>query len=217
MKHSDRLMRFFLVFSLLTVLLLPLSALLPDEDDADIYNSVIRLHVIAHSDSDADQAMKLRVRDGILSTVSTVLVGADTVEDAAIRLEVSLSSIREAANAILAAEGSPHTAEVCLTREVYPTRVYEDGDAEVRLPAGEYTSLQVKIGSAAGKNWWCVLFPQLCIRPASARASVQLADDSEEKMIEAGLTRSQIRLITGKEPEVIIRFRLLEWFKKTFG
>jgi len=200
--HS-RFTVFLLTFSILTALMLPVSALMPTAADAAIYDDVIRLHVLANSDSDADQATKLRVRDGVLAAVEALLCGITDRGAAEAILRENLAVIETAANDVLAAEDSPDRAVVTLTEERYPTRVYE----WVTLPAGRYTSLRVMIGKAAGQNWWCVLFPQLCVN----------AEPREELLIEAGLTSSQIRLITGNSPDVVIRFRLLEWLSSIFS
>ena len=194
---------FLLTFSILTALMLPVSALLPTESDAALYDSVIRLHVLANSDTDADQTLKLAVRDGILDTVAALLCGITDRQQAESVLRDNLAAIETAAREVLVQENSDNTVAVTLTEEAYPTRAYES----VTLPAGTYTSLRVMIGKAAGQNWWCVLFPQLCVT----------AVPDEELLIEAGLTSSQIRLITGDSPDVIIKFRLLEWLSSVFS
>ena len=222
--RNEKLTVFLLTFSILTALCLPLSALLPSGEEAAIYDSIIRLHVLANSDSDEDQALKLKVRDGILSTVAGIVEDAEEVDAARAALGNNLDLIAAAAEAVLELEGSDYGVEVTLTREYYPTREYRG----VTLPAGEYTSLRVLIGKAEGHNWWCVLFPQLCVTVASRTTADSLIladesadslyiDDSDERLVEAGLTPSQIRLITGDSPDVVIRFRLLEWLNSIFG
>jgi stage II sporulation protein R len=218
---SEKLTVFFLTFSILTALILPLSALFPSSEEASLYNNIIRLHVLANSDSDEDQALKLKVRDGILVTVAEIVGDVTDFDEAKALLENNLDNITAAAKTALEKEGSDYPVSVTLTREKYPTREYNG----ITLPAGEYTSLRVLIGEAEGQNWWCVLFPQLCVNIVSNTTAnnLVLVDDTrgnvsqEEKLIEAGLTPSQIRLITGDSPEVVIRFRLLEMIKSIFG
>lgn len=217
---SEKLTVFFLTFSILVALSLPLSALFPSREETLIYNNIIRLHVLANSDSDEDQALKLKVRDGILSTVSGIIGDITDFDAAGAALSANIATITEAAINVLASEGSEYPVRVTLTREDYPTRDYRG----VTLPAGEYTSLRVLIGEAEGQNWWCVLFPQLCLNIVSSTSEdgVKIVDDiefddSKEKLIEAGLTPSQIRLITGDSPDVVIRFRLLEMIKSIFN
>ncbi len=202
----SRLMVFLLIFSILTALSIPFSAI-PSEDEAAIYDNVIRLHILASSDSEADQELKLKVRDSLLRSAARAVEGCDTFETARSALEDSLETLcLDAANTI-EREGFDYEVEITLTREVYPTRKYRG----VTLPSGEYTSLRVLIGEASGKNWWCVLFPQLCVSTATGEAADLMIIDDTEPMLEAGLTSGQIELITGESPRVCVKLKLLEW------
>lgn len=207
---KNKLTVFLLTFSAITALMLPLSALVPTSEDAELYDNVIRLHVLANSDSDADQALKLKVRDSVLETASTLLSGITDRDAAEAVLSDNLAVLEAAAHAALAAEGSSYTVSVTLTKEKYPTREY----GNFALPAGKYTSLRVLIGNAEGRNWWCMLFPSLCIG-AEKEASVAVIDESE--CIEAGLTPSQVKIITGNSPTVKVKFRILEFVGNLFS
>lgn len=204
----NRLTVFLLTFSILTALMLPVSALLPTVSDAELYGNIIRLHVVANSDSEADQELKLKVRDGILGTVSELLRGVNDRSEAENVLRDSLYLIEEAARRVLLSDESDCGVAVTLTEEYYPTRVYEN----VALPAGRYTSLRVLIGDAEGRNWWCVLFPTLCVTAESEITAAAMIDGTEAVLLEAGLTPSQIRMITGSTPDVKVKFRILEFF-----
>ena len=120
----------------------------------DIADGVIRLHVIAVSDDENEQALKLRVRDAVLDVLAPTLDGVSDKAGAEAALSDSLGAIRSAA--LSAAEG--RSVSVSLGKELYPTRRY-DG---FTLPAGEYESLRVILGEGKGHNWWCVAFPPLC-------------------------------------------------------
>ena len=205
---QNRLTVFLLTFSITLALMLPVSAALPSPDDASLYDNIIRLHVIANSDSDEDQRVKLLVRDGILGTVSSLMDGITDRNEAEAVISANLSLIEATANSVLAEVGSEHIANVTLTKEAYPTREYEG----FSLPAGTYTSLRVLIGAAEGKNWWCVLYPKLCI---GAERTAAVIDETE--LIEAGLTPSQVRIITGSTSDVIIKFRFLEFIGRLFN
>ncbi len=205
---ESRLTVFLLTFSILTALILPVSALFPTKSDAELYDNIIRLHVLASSDSDEDQALKLKVRDGVLETVSELLDGINDRQIAEDILRENLEKIKASAVKVLSDEGVETDVDVTLTKEAYPTREY----GCITLPSGEYTSLRVLIGEAQGKNWWCVLFPRLCVGAQNEPD----AGSVNEELLEVGLTHSQIRLITGKSPDVVIKFRLLEWFKELF-
>ena len=123
---------------------------------------VIRLHVIANSDSEADQALKLRVRDRVLVLTEDILRQSGDMEEARQRLAEALPRLQQTAAEEIAAQGSRYTVSAGLEETEFPTREY-DGFA---LPSGEYLALRVVIGEGAGKNWWCVVFPPLCTTAA---------------------------------------------------
>ena len=200
MKH-DKLTVFLLVFSVVYLLMMPFAAL---REDMGIYDGVIRLHVLADSDEPEAQRLKLKVRDGIRGIMDDMLDGTEDIESANAALEAGKEKIRLEAEKILRENGSELPVDVTLTYESYPTRAY----GCVTLPAGTYRSLRVLIGSAEGKNWWCILFPELCTGAAGCE---------KEELVEAGLTPSQIRLITGDSTEVRVRFRLLEMISGLFS
>ena len=168
---------------------------------AEIYDNTIRLHVLAASDSEEDQALKLTVRDALVHQVAALTEGAPDKETGEAILRDNIPYLTEIAKETLGKEGCEDDVRITLTTEYYPTREYD----RLRLPAGEYTSLQVKIGAAEGKNWWCVLFPPVCT--SSARA--------EEAMAETGFSKRQIRLLTEDEdPRYTLKFRVVEQFSQ---
>ena len=175
--------------------------LLPVHGEWRIYDEVIRLHVRANSDSDEDQSLKLKVRDCVISEVEG-LIGGISDREAALDIlskEESLASIKDAAQRVIDAEGYDYAAGVTLGEESYPRKNY----GSLCFPSGSYTSLRVQIGEAEGKNWWCVLFPQLCLSVATER--------NEEAFVEVGFTPEQYRIVTDTdEPEYEVRFKILE-------
>jgi len=207
---KNRLTVFLLTFSILTALSLPLSALMPSREDTKLYGNIIRLHVLANSDTDEDQALKLKVRDGVLKEASKLLCGITDRAEAEEILRENLTALERSALSVLTSEGSNYTVSVTLTEESYPTREY----GNFALPAWEYTSLRVLIGEAEGQNWWCMLYPSLCIG-AEKDATAAVIDESE--CIEAGLTPSQVKIITGSEPNVKVKFRILEFIGGLFS
>lgn len=208
---QSRLTVFLLTFSILTALMLPISAALPTAQDFAIYDGIIRLHVIANSDSESDQQLKLYVRDGILSTVSELLENTTDRAEAERLISENLDTLKASAEYVLTDHGSDYSVSVTLTKEHYPTREYSN----ISLPAGTYTSLRVLIGEAGGKNWWCVLFPTMCVGAVSDIPAYAAVDESE--LIAAGLTPSQVRIITGDSPEVTVKFRILEFIGSIFS
>jgi len=190
---------------LLTVcVIVLLLGVLPIHGESQVYGSVLRLHVLANSDSEEDQALKLKVRDGVLEAAAPMLEGCATREEAAVVVRENLSVLESAAQAVIAKEGRADEVRLTLSEEVYPTRDYE----RFCFPSGEYLSLRVMIGDAEGKNWWCVLFPPMCLGAATGQSA-------EDACISVGLTGEQYRVITEThEPTYQARFRILEVFEK---
>lgn len=178
-----------------------LVTVLPTPGEAAVRERVIRLHVVANSDGEEDQALKLAVRDALTGEVASMLEGVSTKEEAEKVLSDGLDGILACAEK--AAGDVPVT--VTLGKERYPTKEY----GTFRFPRGVYTSVQVKLGAAEGKNWWCVLFPPLCVGAASA--------GPEELCVEAGLTPGQVKILTGSDGKYRVRFRVLEWLDALFG
>lgn len=189
-----KILKLVFVFALCLVAL----NFLPVHGEEALYDSVIRLHVIAASDSETDQALKLKVRDAVLSGLASLSEGCSSKEEAERKLSSHLEEVRAIALETLAAEGCDAPVSVTLGREKYPQKSYEG----VCFPAGEYTSLRIVIGEGEGKNWWCVLFPQLCLAGAK---------NAEAAFVEVGLTPEQYRVITETdEPKYKLRFKIID-------
>ena len=195
---------------LVTVALL---GVLPIHGEEGLYDKVLRLHVVANSDSDEDQALKLKVRDAVISEVRRILEGCEDRDEAMERLsdEENQRSIEEAALMRIENEGYSYPVTVALCRETYPTKNYES----FCFPSGEYASLKVEIGESVGRNWWCVLFPRLCIDAASETAG---GGSNEDAFISAGFTPDQYKIVTESDgTQYQIRFKLLEVIKEAIG
>ena len=128
-------------------------------DSSNLREGLLRLHVVGASDSEEDQAVKLRVRDAVLASLEEGLRDMTDPEAAYDYVARMLPRVERAANRALAAAGFSETVEVSLTEEAFPTREYDT----FSLPAGVYKALRVVIGEGEGRNWWCVVFPQLCV------------------------------------------------------
>ncbi len=176
--------------------------LLPVHGEAEIYDTVVRLHVLANSDSDEDQALKLCVRDAVLEVTSPLLSDCASQEEAKELLLAHTEDITAAAEAVIASAGRSDAVTVLLDMEEYPERTYDS----FCFPSGSYLSLRVCIGEAEGKNWWCCLFPPLCLG-----ASTVSRDEAEDAFISVGFTPSQYKIITdSSQPVYRVRFKLLE-------
>lgn len=160
----------------------------------------MRLHVIANSDSDADQALKLQVRDRVLERAEALLRQCESRQDAEKLLESRLFELRRIALEEIRDNGFDYDAVVRLTEMDFPTREYDS----FTLPAGKYLALRVVIGEGAGRNWWCVVFPPLC---AAASADVPAS------ALAAGLSEEQVGLITESDG-YIIKSKLVEFWEQ---
>ena len=154
-----------------------------DRTQQQLSDKVLRLHVLANSDSEADQALKRKVRDSVLETASAILADCPDRETAEQRLSAALPEIEDAARARIAAEGETQAVTAELRPTAFPTQEYED----FSLPAGDYLALRVVLGEGEGHNWWCVVFPPLCAETTS---------DLSQTAMAAGLTEDDIALIT---------------------
>ncbi|MDE8727834.1 stage II sporulation protein R [Ruminococcus bromii] len=130
---------------------------------AALEENIVRLHVIANSNTEEDQNVKLRVRDAVLSEAKKWYGNAEDFDDAVTALCTHLESLEAAANSVLEAESFPYRAKAEICEMYFPTRTYES----FKLPAGHYRTLRISLGKAEGKNWWCVVFPALCVPGAS--------------------------------------------------
>lgn len=165
-----------------------------------IYSNTLRFHVLANSDTEEDQKLKLAVKDAVILRISEGMNQCKTKAEAEKFIIENKAAIEDTAKAVVAAHGAEHTVNLTITREYYPRRTYGD----VTLPAGEYSSVRILLGEAEGQNWWCVLFPQVC---------TDTATPAEERLSQAGFTSAQIRLLTGEEkPTYKIKFKLVELF-----
>ena len=162
---------------------------------------VVRLHVLANSDGEEDQALKLLVRDRVLAQATELLTQAKDRTEAETLLREELPELEALAVRELRANGCAYPVTAELTDTEFPTREY-DG---FTLPAGEYLALRVVIGEGAGLNWWCVVFPPLC---TAASADVPAA------ALSAGLSEEQVGLITEEDQGYVLKFKAVEWWEQ---
>lgn len=199
---------FLLIFSVLTLLTCIAVTFLPLSGEEELYDKVIRLHVLANSDSEEDQALKLSVRDAVLTSLEDEFDDSITREEAAEKLRAQLGDVTTAAQDEINAQGYDYDVSVSLNEEYYPTKEYEN----ITMPAGTYLSLKVEIGEAAGHNWWCVVYPPLCLS-----AAMKSEDDNEDALLRAGFTGEQYKIITQTdEPKYKLKFKILELFESWF-
>ncbi len=190
-KAKTAFISFLLIFSIISTL-----EFLPFEERR-VYTDFIRLHILPNSSSAEDLSLKLKVRDAILEESESIFVSCKNSEEAKKSMELSGKKIEELANKIISENGKNYKAKAVFGKETYPEREY-DG---LSLPAGEYYSLRILLGEGDGDNWWCVLFPPLCLG----------ASKVEEGFESVGINGDDILTFTDSKPKYRIKFKLLEW------
>lgn len=163
----------------------------------NIKKDVLRLHILASSDTAADQALKLKVRDAVLKQGYAVFDGAKTVDEAKLKVRKNLDVIKKIAQDEVRKNGYDYTVDVRLETTFFDTRVYRN----FTLPAGEYEALRIVIGSGEGHNWWCVMFPTLCLSACDNLDDIDALSDEEKELIQSN-------------PKMEIRFKCVEIYEK---
>lgn len=169
---------------------------------SDIRGKVLRLHIIANSDSKADQQLKLSVRDRILRESQELFIAADNKEEAEENVREKLPEIKKIAQDEVKREGFNYKVNAQLVNMYFTTRKYDN----ITLPAGYYDAVRITIGEAKGHNWWCVLFPSLCIPASSEEQKQEISDvlsPDEENIVE-----------NSDKPDIKIKFKVVELFEQ---
>lgn len=169
---------------------------------SDVTQEVLRLHIPANSDSDEDQQIKLKLRDFVLERFGGELSDCGTLEIAESRAEELIPEIERECTEFLRANNFDYGAKAELTTMYFTTREYE----RLILPAGEYRALRITLGKGEGHNWWCVIFPQLCL-PAVSEPTPDSEDENAENVLDA----------FGKPQKITVKFAVYEWFQSIFG
>lgn len=146
----------------------------------EIRNKVLRMHVIANSDEDYDQELKLKVRDAVLREGRELFDGSLTADDAEEKIVPNIDRLENVALKTIRDEGYDYKVKIYVANEFFKTRVY---DNSVTLPAGEYTAVKVVIGEGKGKNWWCVMFPPMCLPAVNNDTGIHDVLNSDEMNI----------------------------------
>ena len=202
MTQSKKLRRWELAL-LLGVALAALLGVWLDKSQTALADQVIRLHVLANSDSEADQALKLKVRDRVLETAEEYFTPGATLEKTQAVLTAHLADIAAAGAEQVAEEGYQYPVTVSMEENYwFPTKEYTD----FALPAGNYTALRVVIGEGGGQNWWCVVFPPLCLGSVSETAA--------QTALSGGFSEDQVSLITGEDEGYVVKFKAIELWEE---
>ena len=172
----------------------------------DISEKLIRFHVLANSDSDIDQDLKLRVKDEVLKYISPILNESQSLEESREILKREDKNIIKIAEDDIKSQGFDYTVETTLTRENFPVKEY----GNIVLPQGEYEAYRILIGEGKGQNWWCVMFPPLCFIDVTKG---QVAYDETEKKMKDVLSEEEFKSVNKKENNVNFEFKVIDLFK----
>ncbi len=200
-KISGKALNYSLLFGLICAVFLSFSSFNTACDE--LRANVLRLHIIANSNSPEDQQLKIQIRDSILAESENLFSETSNLDEAIISVNQSISDIEKIANQVIADKGFNYKATACVKDSYFETREYDN----FALPAGTYKSLVIKVGKANGKNWWCVIFPEICLPAAS---DAKLSDT-----VSVGTAN-----IAESKEKYEIRFKIVEIyedFKKKFS
>ncbi len=179
-----------------------------DKTEKSIADGLIRLHVIANSDTDTDQSLKIAVRDAIVDKVGSLFADNSDKSEAREEIIANMDEIKAIAESTIAEEGFDYDVTLSLGKSDFPTKTY----GNVTLPAGTYEALRVVIGEGAGQNWWCVLFPPLCFVDA---ATAEMPAESSE-ILRASLTDEEYAMVTDSgELPVQVKFKTYELWQSS--
>ena len=208
MKNFKRLKigRIFVILTLLAIFILISAISYVSAVSNSIANSVFRLHVIANSDSEEDQNLKLKVRDELLSYMNIISKDSKTKEEAMKIADEHKEEFIQIAERTIKENGYDYTVNIQIGKADFPTKYYGD----ISLPEGEYDALKVQIGEAKGKNWWCVMFPPLCF----VDVSTGIVPDNSKQELKQSLNDEEYDLISKTdENEIAFKFKIVELFQ----
>ena len=172
---------------------------------SNLSNAVFRLHVIANSDTDEDQELKLKVRDSLLEYMNEICSNCSTKEEAISIANSHKDNFQKIAEKTINENGYNYSVKISIDNFYFPTKNYGD----ISLPAGLYDALRVEIGEAKGQNWWCVMFPSLCFIDISSG----IVDDEAKENLEENLEDESYSIIASTEKgNIKFKFKLIEFF-----
>ena len=171
----------------------------------NLSTAVFRLHVLANSNSEEDQNLKLKVRDSLLNYMNGLCSNCSTKQEAISIANEHKDDFQKIAEQTIKENGYDYTAKINIDNFYFPTKNYGD----ISLPAGHYDALRVEIGEAKGKNWWCVMFPSLCFIDVSSG----VVDDNAKENLQDNLQKESYDIISdSKKPDIKLKFKLIEVF-----
>ena len=197
--------KIYMVCLAVAVFMLFLMSYYANSEKEKIAKAVLRLHIVAESNSDADQNLKLKVRDAIISGTKEIFAKAENKEEAILLAEENKDLLLNIALKEIEKEGYSYPVTVSVEKTRFPLKVYDN----IRLPSGIYDAINIRIGEAKGENWWCVMYPMLCFTDS---ITGKIESDGE-KALKEELGNERFSLITDtSDKKINIKFKILEFF-----
>lgn len=204
-KH---ILTFSIIIGIIVTYILSANSENNDDIQKDIASKVIRFHVLANSDSDADQTLKLKVKDAVVNYLNPYMSESESLEESKKILKEHTNDIMEVANEVITSEGYAYSVNAYFCEDFFPTKSYGD----VTLPAGDYTAYRIEIGQHEGKNWWCILYPPLCF----VDATYGVLPDESKDLLKNVLDEDEFDAVTGNisSDNTKFRFKYLTFFNE---
>ena len=212
-KLPYKIKLFLFILPLLFIYTLICSISYVNAISTDLQKNVFRLHVIANSDSEEDQNLKLKVRDNVIKYMNTLCSKTTSKEEAIEIANAHLNEFKKIALSTIKENGYNYDVDISIDNVFFPTKTYGD----ISLPEGYYDALRIKIGKAEGKNWWCVMFPPLCFVDVTSGI---VPDDSKE-LLKENLSQEEYNLICNGNSEdlnntdITFKFKIVELLNNT--
>lgn len=202
MKFFKRFLILFILFICYTFICMISYA---NSVSSDLQDSVFRLHIVANSDSEEDQNLKLLVRDNILAYMKEISGDISSKEEAMSLARAHLPEFYDIARKTITDNGYDYDVKLSIGKFDFPTKVYGD----ISMPCGVYDALKIEIGEANGHNWWCVMFPTLCFVDVSSGS----LDDESKDVLESSLNDEEFKLISENDSIFNFKFKIVEFFE----
>lgn len=196
-----------LAFNIIPVKIQEIKAIKDIQNQKEIADNIIRFHIIANSDSKEDQSLKLEVKDIVVKELQKELNKTKDLKEARGVIQKNLSMIEQTAKDVIEQKGYHYEVSAMLGQKEFPVKIYGD----MVFPAGEYEALQVKIGTAEGKNWWCVMFPTLCF----VDGTYSVVPEESKEQLQDTLTEEEYQsLLLENRGKIQVKWKIGSWWNR---